>query len=266
MNRNFVPIERSVVDGTLREMYPAITPLHWSFWLYAHSCISGTSGELYPGHDAAETYCGLTFDAPETTVLSASKKTMLLYRPFLDVRLAALAGKGVKQGREFQKFMVLTSTLTSVPGKPFTGALRKSAHIPFVMLPGALFKGPWATLPDAERFWLCAVYAFLMLGNGKVNPNHLRIEVGRVVTSQAFDKASGATGPGSTDLLVSLMAKGLVSTVDTPLRIAHEYPGSRSPLSLATAPVSLRDTRIHAHLVVPTLALDPDSARKAAAR
>jgi hypothetical protein len=263
--KQFALIERALVDGTLREMFPDVSDEHWSFWVYAQFFRADKTALVFPGAAKASEGCRYPFEKHGLANASGKEKTAFLYDPLVANGLAVEGSRGARNGVSFQKYIALSAPTraldgTLVLGKPFTRAWRDSAQIPFVELPAALFKGPWAAMSDAERRCLCALYAFLTPDCASSDPNHLRIERGRMVTSQAFERAAGAHGDSAMGLFQSLKAKGAVSIVPAGLAEVPIYPGSRPPLI-----VSERGD-LSTHLVNPTLGVPPKRAPRKASQ
>lgn len=264
MKKQFVLVERALLDGQLREAFPAISDDHWGFWIYAQSCRRDTTALTFPGPYAAHVHSGFPLEKHIAVDARQREKSMCLYEPFLTSGMAVQGPDGMFDGSTHPTFVVHSAPRRLPSGQlalgvPFTKEQRKSENIPFVVLPVALFDGPWAKLSSPERWCLCAVYAFLTADSLAGDPNHIRIDHGTVVTSEAFDRASGAPRSTMMDLLQGLRSKGLISIIPAKLSEVALYPGSRSPL------VVRDDGAIHAHLLSPMLAVDPKRARRKAA-
>jgi len=250
--KKIVIIERSVLDGTLREMWPEISDDHWSFFIYAMLRRADETGEVWVGHRRAVQECAFPLHHYIDPSAKNTDKTVCLYQPFKERELVERLLNGVTGGRSHAKFRVLIAPALLVgdeapPHVPFTKETRKSLGVPFVQLPADLFRGPWVGLSNGERQCLCAVYAFLTPDGSTGDSNHLRIEQGRLVTSPAFDKASGTHSGMAMTVFASLNAKGLITIAPARLSEVPLYPGSRPPL------IASETGPIHAHLIGPVI-------------
>lgn len=249
----FVPVERAVVDGTFAFHALGIDDEHWAFLVYLYWCAKRRSGTIWPGPTAALTYCGI----------SSQTHAIGLYEPLVNQGFVRVGGLGQRQSTVVREYdLLLTPTLLAqgtlaMGDTPFTESTAKAVGRPFVMLPKDLIdSGAWAMLDHAERRLLCALYAFLTPDDAYGDPNHLRLEHGKLWASEAFLSAAGNSSEGVVRVFSQLESKDLVSTESHRLTGVPMFPGSRPPLVVDD------EGSIEARLYVPRLPVPPRRAKR----